>query len=136
MNEIEIKELAQQALETGDWILRRSDDGKAYNGFQWEPVGEWTEAPDWNPESRCGGGLHGSAPEAWGYFTDGPTLDFCVTEGERIIIGNNKIKIPRAMILLRNELPDNLSVGGSLNLRGTQITSLPDDLKVDGRIYR
>jgi len=29
-------------------------------------------------------------------------------------------------------LPDNLSVGGSLYLRGTQITSLPDNLSVGG----
>lgn len=29
-------------------------------------------------------------------------------------------------------LPDNLSVGGSLDLRGTQITSLPDNLSVGG----
>ena len=33
-------------------------------------------------------------------------------------------------------LPDNLSVGGGLDLRGTQITSLPKDLKVKGTIYK
>jgi hypothetical protein len=32
-------------------------------------------------------------------------------------------------------LPDNLSVGGSLDLRGTQITSLPDNLSVGGSLY-
>lgn len=32
--------------------------------------------------------------------------------------------------------PDNLSVGGSLDLEGTAITSLPDNLSVGGKIYR
>ena len=33
-------------------------------------------------------------------------------------------------------LPDNLSVGGYLDLRGTEITSLPKDLKVKGNIIK
>ena len=36
------------------------------------------------------------------------------------------------MVLLRNCLPDGLSVGGDLDLRGTGITSLPDGLSVGG----
>ncbi|MBQ8216454.1 MAG: hypothetical protein IJZ91_00680, partial [Oscillospiraceae bacterium] len=32
-------------------------------------------------------------------------------------------------------LPDNLTVGGSLDLRGTQITALPDNLTVGGWLY-
>ena len=32
-------------------------------------------------------------------------------------------------------LPDNLTVGGYLDLRGTQITSLPDNLTVGGSLY-
>ena len=32
-------------------------------------------------------------------------------------------------------LPDNLSVGGYLDLRGTQITVLPDNLSVGGYLY-
>jgi hypothetical protein len=32
-------------------------------------------------------------------------------------------------------LPDNLHVGGSLELRETPITSLPDNLVVKGRIF-
>ena len=32
-------------------------------------------------------------------------------------------------------LPDNLTVGGSLNLNGTPITSLPDNLKVGGDLH-
>ncbi len=33
------------------------------------------------------------------------------------------------------ELPDNLSVGGSLDLKGTGITELPDNLSVGGGLY-
>jgi hypothetical protein len=33
------------------------------------------------------------------------------------------------------KLPDNLTVGGDLDLRGTGITELPDNLKVAGTIY-
>ena len=32
-------------------------------------------------------------------------------------------------------LPDNLTVGGSLDLRGTSITALPDNLTVGGSLY-
>ncbi|MFR1813180.1 hypothetical protein, partial [Dysgonomonas capnocytophagoides] len=32
-------------------------------------------------------------------------------------------------------LPDNLTVGGSLNLEGTRITALPDNLTVGGSLY-
>ena len=134
MDQEQIGRLVKQALETGKWMLRRSNDGTSYGGFQWKPVGEWTEAPDWDPMPCCGGGLHGSAPEAWGYFTDYPSLDFCITDGERVSVGDDKIKVPRAMILLRNALPEGLMVRGSLDLRGTQVTTLPEELTVGGSL--
>jgi len=35
-------------------------DGSSYGGFKWNlEIGDITEAPDWNPEPVCGGGLHG-----------------------------------------------------------------------------
>ena len=34
------------------------------------------------------------------------------------------------------KLPDNLSVGGSLYLRDTKITELPKNLKVKGKIFK
>ncbi len=33
-------------------------DGTSYGGFQWPESGP-VEAPDWDPEPKCGGGLHG-----------------------------------------------------------------------------
>ena len=135
MTQEQIDQLVQQALQTGNWMLRRSDNGKAFGGFQWNHIGEWTEAPDWDPTPECGGGLHGSAPEAWGYFTGYSSIDFCITNGERVPVGNNKIKVPRAMVLLRNSLPEGLTVGGWLDLRGTQITSLPENVVIKGEVY-
>ena len=41
------------------YLLRTSDkDGKSHGGFRWPKEG-YVEAPDWNPEPTCGGGLHG-----------------------------------------------------------------------------
>jgi len=130
----DIEQLVNEAIKTGKWMLRRSDNGKSYGGFQWSPVGEWTEAPDWDSSQNCGGGLHGNGPESSGYWTDGKDIDFCLIENI-VDLDGEKIKVKRAMVLLRNSLPDNLSVGGYLDLRGTQITSLPDNLSVGGYLY-
>ena len=37
------------------WVNK---DGTSYGGFQWPESGP-VEAPDWDPEPKCGGGLHG-----------------------------------------------------------------------------
>lgn len=124
----------KKALKSGKWMLRRSDAGESYGGFQWNPIGEWTTAPYWNPEPVCGGGLHGNGPKSEGYYTDGKDVDFCIVSGQFIVIGN-KGKCKKAMIVLRNALPDGLQVGGSLYLSGTAITTLPDGLKKN-KIYR
>ena len=130
--EMSIEEKIKHALTTEKWMLRRSNGGKSYNDFQWNPVGEWTEAPDWDPSPRCGGGLHGNGPKSiGGYYTAGVDIDFCFID-EPIVTIDEKIKVRRAMILSRNSLPEGLQVGGNLDLRGTQITSLPEGLQVGG----
>ena len=135
LTEKQIQKKIREVLKTGMWMLRRSDAGKSYGGFQWETVGCWTEAPDWNQKSQCGGGLHGNGPKSSGYWTGGKDLDFCAVE-DVVDIDGDKIKCRRAMILLRNSLPDNLSCGGSLDLSGcTGITSLPDNLSVGESLY-
>ena len=35
-----IKNKIKAAIETGNWMVRRSDNGVAYNGFEWEPIGK------------------------------------------------------------------------------------------------
>lgn len=154
----EIKKLVKSAIETGNWMVRTDDNGSSYNNFKWNPIGEWTEAPDWKPNHNCGNGLHGQSKEASGFKTDGKRVVFCETKGKRYPIPKfhgDKIKVQYARILMINalpsnlifdgnldlsntdiiSLPENLSVGGSPYLRGTKITSLPENLSVGGSPY-
>ena len=122
--------LAHKAARSGNWMIRfawKPSDLNAHEGFRWRPLGQWTEAPDWDPEPRCGGGLHGQGPGAGGYrHAAGPTLVFCETDGEQVAIDGDKIKVRRARRLLIDELPAGLSVGGSLDLRGcTRLRAVP-----------
>ena len=131
--------MVREAINTGKWMLRRSNGGqstaKEANGFRWAPLGEWTEAPDWEPSPRCGRGLHGNGPRSSGCWTDGRDLDFCLVGDEAVDLGD-KIKARRAMVLMRNALPEGLSVGGYLDLSGcTGLTALPEGLSVGGSLY-
>lgn len=129
----QIQRAVTRCIKQGNWIIRGDNDGISYGGFRWKPVGQWTEAPDWDPEPVCGGGLHGQDGKHGGYPPPGPRLVFCETKGMHIHIGY-KVKVRMARVLLINTLPDNLKVDGNLNLQGTQITTLPDNLKVGGSL--
>lgn len=132
MDSVEIDKLVGEVLSSGNWMLRRSDGGRAYGGFRWNDVGEWTEAPDFINNKECGFGLHGNGPNSSGYWGDGIDIDFCEVYSVDLVDLGDKVKCRRARILLRNELPNNLSVSGSLNLSHTQITKLPNNLSVSG----
>jgi hypothetical protein len=126
-----------RVVKNGNWILRRSDNGKSYGGFAWQPVGEWTIAPDWNPRAECGGGLHGNGQktdEENCFWAEGNRLEFCEIGDKFVAVEgpNGKIKCDRARILLINELPANFHVGEWLDLRDTGITELPANLHVGG----
>jgi len=82
-----------------NWMVRTSNQGKAYGGFQWQRKGEETTAPDWNDSATCGGGLHGQGPGGYGYHHCGDTFEFCETRGKRLCIEGNKIKVQHATIL-------------------------------------
>ena len=80
-------------------------DGITYNGFRWPlEVDATVEAPDWNPEPVCGGGLHGWP---WGFaLGDGKNPDFSVS-AKWIVFGaapseivslDGKCKAKRAII--------------------------------------
>lgn len=138
MDQREIKQAVKHAIKTGNWMVRRSDDGTSYGDFQWSPIGEWTEAPDWDPAPKCGGGLHGQARQAsGGNYGAGPRVEFCMTGRPRIAIEGEKIKVPRAMILLVDDLSAaaGMKFEGHLDLRGTQITKIPDDASIGGKVY-
>ena len=130
---------AKEALASGQYMLRRSDAGRSNGGkFQWAAIGEWTEAPDWNTRRTCGGGLHGNHPtRGWAYWTSMVDLDFCEIDPEHVVELNDKLKVRRARVLLRNDLSalNGLSIVGNLYLGGcTGLTALPDGLSVGGNL--
>jgi len=131
LSQKEINQKIDEVLKNGMWMLRRSNNGKSYKGFQWRPVGEWTEAPDWDPLPICGGGLHGNTKNCSGFWCDGKDLDFCAVENI-VKIGSEKIKCQRAMVLLRNRLPKIDKWTGSLDLRGCDLKgiTLPERYKI------
>jgi len=130
------KAYIKKVVKSGNWMLRRSDAGKSYGDFQWAPIGEWTEAPDWDPNPICGGGLHGNGPNSKGYWTDGSDIDFCEIDPQDVVdLYGEKIKAKRSRILLRNELPDGLTLEGGLDFREcTGLTRLPNKLTVKGTL--
>ena len=79
-------------------------DGKAYEGFQWAlEVGATVKAPDWNPEPKCGGGLHGwlkgEGNGRIGHIEREGCL-WLVLETEQVVnIDNEKVKFPECKIL-------------------------------------
>lgn len=122
--------MAEYMIRTGQ------PDRKAHGEFQWSPLGEWTEAPDWDPSPVCGGGLHGQAPEASGFQRDAqPDVWLCETDGPRVVIDGDKIKVPRARIVAINDLSKFRlpPFEGSLSLEGcTGLVSLPEGLQCGG----
>ena len=76
----QIKAKIAEVLKTGQWMIRRSDNGVGYNEFKWQPIGMWTECPDketlikmgysekdalkmaWNDKPECGGGATRKRP--------------------------------------------------------------------------
>src|SRR5437660_6609964 len=83
-------DLLDQLRESGNWMIRLSKDGRSYGGFVWNDVGIWTDAPDWNPEPVCGGGLHGQGPGGWGYGHEGSRLELVETDSLRVVVDDNK----------------------------------------------
>ena len=134
MSARKIRAAVRAAVRTGNWMVRIDDNGTSTapeaQQFRWSPIGCWTVAPDWDPSPRCGGGLHGVNHRASGFTQPGTTISFCATDPCQVVIGTNKIKTPRAMRLLVDELPPGLSFGG-LNLSYcTGLTELPAGLSV------
>ena len=87
-------------------------DMTAHGGFKWPPVGEVVEAPDWDPEPQCGGGLHGlpwgegdgtlldwSEGAVWVVF-ESVAVDGTASDEEAVLIDNGlKAKCRRARVL-------------------------------------
>ena len=92
-----------QWLDTHEWMLRSSNDGKSHDGYTWPLLGQWATASDWNDRAECGGGFHGNAPEAHGAGFFYSRLELVETRGPRIVIDGDKIKVRSARIVAVNE---------------------------------
>ena len=80
-----------------------SADYTSHGAFQWpREVGAVVEAPDWNPEPVCGGGLHGLpwGQGALGLLGDnGDDVWLVVAADHAVRIDNDKSKFPRCTIV-------------------------------------
>ena len=110
--------------DTKQYMIRITDGSerpKSYGGFRWNRVGEWTEAPDWNPVPSCGGGLHGQHPEAGGFRNIGGTVPELVEiDGLAVEIEGKKVKVRRAKRIAVGDLdvPEMPRYWRALNLSG------------------
>lgn len=129
MKREDIMLLVEEVLKRGNWMIRRTNGGSAHGGFRWKEAGEWTEAPDFINNNECGFGLHGNGPNSSGYWTEGKDVDFCEVDTDDLVDLGDKVKCRKARILLRNELPKGLKVGGYLDLRNTRVTEIPEGLE-------
>ena len=71
----------------------------SYNGFVWPKKGR-VEAPDWNPEPVCGGGLHGLL---WGEG-DASLIEGCIWQVVRVLTADivdlgGKVKFPAGVVI-------------------------------------
>ena len=127
-------------MDSGQWMIRFSNDGVAHGGFRWAPVGEWTVAPDWRATPECGCGLRGQSPLAAGHCQPGTRMELCETSVQ-VSIGGDKVKCQKAKIIAVNSdiplifITTLLANGGSLYLRG-YAHALPEGFtSVGGSLY-
>ena len=123
------------------WMVCTDNDGISYGNFHWQPIGQWTDCPRWdkNTKADCNsGGLFGQGPGGFGWAKHGLRFKFCETGPERIPVDGNKIKVRRARILyvgkdafeaLAIKCP---SFGGSLDLRGCDLKGITLPQSVGG----
>jgi len=113
-------------------------DGKSYNDFQWAlEVGATVEAPDWNPEPKCGGGLHGwldgLGDGSIGHIQKEGCLWLVLEADEVVSIDNEKVKFPNCKIL---HIGDRLSATKFLrNLRPSVVGMIGESIEVGDKQY-
>jgi hypothetical protein len=84
-------------------VLRTNDkNGKSYEGFQWNTkIGGITKCSDWDPEPRCGNGLHGLLNGCGDYLNNPQYLEtqWMVCGINEYVDLENKVKFPEAVTL-------------------------------------
>ena len=103
-------------------------DMTSHDGFRWPESGP-VEAPNWNPEPICGGGLHGLL---WGEG-DGsllcwePDAKWLVVRVEAWVDLIGKVKFPRGEVLFageRDEATRRVVDGGMCRVRTQELQNL------------
>jgi hypothetical protein len=102
------KALVLRVCQQGRW----SDGQEGRPKFTWPGVGELVEAPDWQPTSKCGYGLHGwlwgvgdvdASGAAWGFTEEGVTWLVVEVELADVIAVDgridSKVKFPRGRVV-------------------------------------
>jgi hypothetical protein len=90
-------------LKKGEALMLRTcnADGTSYGGFRWPRSGPVT-CSDWNPEAKCGNGLHGllwgeGDGSALNWSEDAAWLVVRIIQAEAVEIGQ-KIKVPSGVV--------------------------------------
>jgi len=91
--------ITKKWLNTHKWMLRSSNNGKSYQGFQWPEIGVWINCPDWDEKPECGHGFHGETEDYHGFYMQYTRPELVEYEGVAIPIDNNKVKVRRARIV-------------------------------------
>src|SRR5574343_147504 len=117
-------------------------DMTSYGDFRWPGEGDTVEAPDWNPGSHCGNGLHGLL---WGegdghllrHDQDAVWMVFEADAASVVDLGG-KVKVPKATVLktgdreavtawLAERAPGRAIVGASLTAGDDGTATAGDD---------
>jgi hypothetical protein len=120
-------------MEKYVYVLRTNDsEGKGYGGFQWPKKGK-VEAPDWNPEPICGGGLHGLLNGEgnadllnWGADAQWQVVKVLATD--IVHIGTGKVKFPRGVVVYTGDRSGATSflhakIGNGFSIHGVATTA-------------
>lgn len=125
------------------YMIRQMDQverPESFGGFKWNPMGEWTEAPDWKPIPLCGNGLHGQAPLSGGqvhkWATDpGWSFELLETSLPQLVTldAHGAVKVQRAKRVSRDDLRAMPTVWhANLTLCCNTAFQLPAELYVTG----
>ncbi len=134
------REKIAELKSSGLWAVRNDNGCIGYGGFEWSPVGEWTECTDWDGLPTESSGLFGQGPGGWGHMLMGNR--FCLIEiDDSKICLRACVKAKRAKILAVDQEAIDLMIElcdgdfpGQLVLQGNKSINL-DGLKCISFLY-
>jgi hypothetical protein len=119
--------MTEQATPEYCYVLRNcKEGGVSHNGFVWPQSGP-VEAPDWNPEPVCGGGLHGwlgaMGDMALGHGEDAPVWVVVKVDRALIVELGGKVKFPRGEVVYYGSVDGAVAHLASVGVCGYRGTS-------------